>query len=373
MKIIHTESSVNWGGQEYRVVDQMQWLAAAGHGVALAARPGSAIAARVTALKLPLIPIAYTGHYNPRAVLQLRRAMRGGRFEIADCHGSRDGATQAFARDLGAVVRTRHLSTPIKAKLHRRLQWQWGCDRVIATAQCIKDELAAKRFMAPDCIDVVGEWAAPEFFDIADKDRHRRAVRGEFAVPDGRAVVAVVGMLRGDKAQEVLIETAAEMRRRGRPIMALIVGGDTHSQAGAEAVLRAHAAALGIAEDVRFAGYRDDVARLTQAADLLVITSIAVEAQSRAAPQAFAAMTPVIASRVGGVAELVTPGETGWLVPPRAVGDYANAIEQALDDPSATGRIVRTARAFAERALTIDVKMTETLAAYGRALKTPAS
>lgn len=368
MRILHTESSVNWGGQEYRILDQMRWLAAHGHHTALAARPGSALAERVAADGLTVHELPYLGHYNPALILAARRLVRSQKFDIVDCHGSRDGATHGFARDLSAVVRTRHLSTPLKPKLHRRLQWRWGCDRAIATAQCIKDDLASKGFIPPDRIDVVGEWAANEFFDVANKAAHRQSVRAEFAVPDGVPLVIVVGMLRGDKAQEILIKVTAELRMRGRAIAALIVGSDTDSARGYENFLRDTADNLGVSDAVRFTGYRDDVGRLTQAADIQVITSIAVEAQSRTAPQAFAARTPVIASRIGGVGELVTQGQTGWLVTPGDVLAYADTVEQLLDDPTGTERIVSAARQFAEQDLTMDRKMAATLDSYRAAI-----
>jgi glycosyltransferase involved in cell wall biosynthesis len=368
VRILHTESSVNWGGQEYRILDQMVWLVANGHQTALAARPGSALTLRARALGLTVHDLPYLGHYNPALILAARRLVREQRFDIVDTHGSRDGATHGFGRDIAPVIRTRHLSTPMKPKLHRRLQWQWGCDRAIATAHVIKDDLARKKFLPAERIDVVGEWAADEFFDVAQKENHRAAVRAEFSIPDSHGLIAVVGMLRGDKAQEILIKTIAELKKRGRSMSALIVGSDTDSAKGYENLLRATADRLGVSENVRFTGYRDDVARLTQAADILTITSVAVEAQSRTAPQAFAACTPVVASRIGGVAELVADGETGRLVSPGNVAAYADAIEQTLDDPTATNRIVEAARTLALRDLTMDRKMAATLDSYRAAL-----
>jgi glycosyltransferase involved in cell wall biosynthesis len=364
MKVLHTESSVNWGGQEYRILDQMNWLTANGHQCGLSARPGSDIARRAAAMGLSVHAVDYTGHYNPFAVAQVRTIVKRHGYQIADCHGSRDVMTQAFARDLAPVIRTRHLSQPLKNKLHRRLQWRHGSDAVIATAQCIKDEILNKGLAASERIHVIGEWADETFFDISRRAQHQIDVRAEFAVPDGEPLVAVVGMLRGDKAQEHLIHSAAEMKRRGRPITALIVGFVTNTQDTYEAELRALAAQLGIADMVRFAGYRDDVARLTQGADILAITSVAVEAQSRTAPQAFASVTPVVASDIGGVAELVRPGQTGWLVAPGDAVAYADAFIAILDAPDAASAVTKRARDLAETSLRIQDKMSETLAVY---------
>ena len=364
MKVLHTESSVNWGGQEYRILDQMNWLAANGHQCGLAARPGSDIAARAAAIGLTVHPVDYTGHYNPFAIAHVRAIVKRHGYQIADCHGSRDVMTQAFARALAPVIRTRHLSQPLKNKLHRRLQWRYGSDAVIATAQCIKDEILDKGLAAAERIHVIGEWADDAFFDISRRAQHQKDVRAEFQVPAGDALVAVVGMLRGDKAQEHLIHTAAEMKRRARPITALIVGSVTNTQDTYEAELRALAASLNVTDAVRFAGYRDDVARLTQSADILAITSTAVEAQSRTAPQGFASLTPVVASNIGGVAELVRPGETGWLVAPGDWGAYADAFIAILDAPDAAMAVTKQARGFAEQSLRIGPKMAQTLMVY---------
>ncbi len=366
MRVLHTESSINWGGQEYRALDQMIWLRDSGHEAFLAARPGSDIAARAAAAGIPVFEMPFTGHYDLRSILTLRKVIRDNGIEIADCHGSRDVMTAAFARSLIPVIRTRHVSQPIKNKLHRRLQWRYGSDHVIATADCIRQEVLAKGLAPDGKISVIGEWAADGFFDLSKKTAHREDVRREFNVPEDQPMVCVVGMLRGDKAQEVLIQTVAELRRRGRDVAVLIVGEDTNSQRDYHRGLEAQAAELGVTDLIRFTGYRDDVARLTQASDSQVITSISVEAQSRTAPQAFASQTPIVASRVGGVAELIAPGRTGWLVEIQDVSGYADALTEIFDNKDESARITAEARAFAEANLRMDRKMAETLKVYER-------
>jgi len=364
MRILHTESSINWGGQEYRALEQMEWLRDHGHEPFLAARPGSDIAIRAREAGLTVFDVAYTGHYDPRAILAVRRLVKQHNIEIADCHGSRDVMTLAFARGLMPVVRTRHVSQSLKNKLHRRLQWRYGSDHVIATAECIQEEILGKGLAPAEKISVVGEWAGESFFDVSRKDEYRREVRREFDVPEGSPLVCVVGMLRGDKAQEVLIETIAELKKRDRDVVALIVGSVTNSQDTYDQKLISLAKDLGVSDQVRFTGYREDIPRLTQACDAQVITSISVEAQSRTVPQAFASQTPVVASRVGGVSELVSDGETGRLVGIKDVSAYADALIDIFDNEAATSHMVETALAFAEQNLRMDAKMEDTIAIY---------
>ena len=364
MRILHTESSDKWGGQEFRIIEQMQWLAGHGHTPFLAARPDSEILRRAGDCGLEGRAVDFHGQYNPRAILAARRLVKLEGIQVADCHGGRDGATLGFCRDLCAVVRSRHTTQAMKGRWRNRMQWRLGCDHAIATARRIRETILGAGLMAPEKISVIGEWAGDAFFATRDKQEHRASVRAEFAVPEDRELVVVVGMLRGDKAQENLILTVDEMRRRGRPIHGLVVGSGIASHPEYSQSLHDLVDRLGLADFISFAGYRDDVPRLTQAADALMITSIAVEAQSRAAPQAFASLTPVIASRIGGVAELVCPGQTGWLVTPASPAEYADALSEVFGHPEKAAATVKKARALAEDKLRIDARMADTLAVY---------
>ncbi len=366
MRILNTESSVNWGGQEYRAQEQMKWFNAQGHHCILAARPGTEVTRRAEEGGLEVVPMPFRGHYSPRAILRARKTIRRHAIDVVDCHGSRDAATFAFARDLCPVIRTRHITQPLKYKLHRRLLWRYGCDHIIVGAGLVKDDLVASRLAPADRITVIGGWAREAFFDTARRPGHRASVRAEFAIPDGRPLVTVVGMLRDDKGQDHFIRLVAEMRRRGRPVSGLVVGSAT--QTDYERTLRDLAGDCGVAGDVVFTGYRDDIARITHGSDALIIPSI-LEAQSRTAPQAFAGGTPVLAHRVGGLPELVRDGETGWLV---GVGDTpgsADALCHILDEPETTRKITARARRFADEQLRMEVKLAATLAVYEGAME----
>ena len=367
MRILHCESSTNWGGQEYRILEQMQWLAERGHAVALAARDEGEIALRARSHGHRVFGAPFRGHFNPGAALSARRIVRAHGAEVADCHGSRDAAALAFARTLVPVIRTRHIAQPLKAKPRRRAQWRWGCDHVIVTAGCIRDGIVDGRLVPADRVTVVGEWAADAFFEVGRRAAHRASVRREFSIPEDHPVVSVIGMLRDDKAQEHLIGVAAEMRRRGRAITGLIVGSAPRGQETYER--RLHDLARGLADgDVVFTGYREDVPRIAQASDALMVTSM-IEAQSRTVPQAFAAATPVVASRVGGIGELVTAGETGWLVEAGDIAGYADALTEILARPDRVREVTARARAFAEHHLKMAGKMAETLAVYETAIR----
>lgn len=370
LRVLHAEFSANWGGQEYRVIEQMEWLRRAGHKVALACRPNSEVVAWAARRGLPVHPLVFRGVYNPLSMMMARGLVRREGYQIVDCHGLRDAVAFAAARDRCAVVRTQHVTGMVKGGWRHRMLWHGACDHVVATAGRIKEELIAARLTGPDRIAVIGEWAADEFFRLDDKPRHRAEVRAEFGLSPQQPVVVNVGMLRHDKGQEFLIEAGARLRAAGSEAVVLLVGGSTaqaaHETVSHEMILRRRVAELGLADRVIFAGYRNDVVRLVQAADVQVVASVAVEGQSRTVPQAFAAAVPVVATRTGGLPELVIPERTGLLVAPRDADALAGAVAVILRGGPLVDTMVQTARDIAIAHMSIDAKMAETLALYRR-------
>ncbi|MEO5657276.1 MAG: glycosyltransferase family 4 protein [Nitrospiria bacterium] len=371
MRILHIESSKNWGGQEYGILEQIRWLVDHGHEAAIAAPHDSEIVARARTWGLPAHPVDFRGSFAPKAIAQIRRLVRSGRFDVIDVHGAHAAATVGCAADLCRVVRSLHVYQPQEKAVLRRLIWRWGCHHAVVRAHCVKDQLVALRFKRAEDITVVGSWAAPEFFHDDSTGTERSGVRAEWGMSPDDILVALVGMLRPDKGHRHFIGAAARYLKTRQDAFFLIVGEAPAAYREYEAGLRRTVGRLGLDSRVIFTGYRHDVARVLRAVDVAVIASDGVEAQPRMVAQAFAARVPLIAARVGGVPELVVHRETGWLV---EIGDEAGtaaALTDVLSNRSERERVAAQARRFAERELTLDRKMAETLAAYDAGPRRP--
>lgn len=147
----------------------------------------------------------------------------------------------------------------------------------------------------------------------------RKELCRELDVPSGTALIGCVGRLSHQKGQDILLKALAALPDR-RFSLLLIGEGD------AEQTLREQSEALGIAENVRFPGYRPDVARIFGALDLYLHPS-RFEGMPNALLEAMAAGCPIIASSADGNRELIEDGKSGWLVP---VGDV-HALSKAID------------------------------------------
>ncbi|MFJ3461334.1 glycosyltransferase family 4 protein [Achromobacter spanius] len=370
MRILHTAAGYGLGGLEFRVLEQAAWLQQNGHHATIAAPAYSAIGGKARNRGLDVVDIDFSRPYAPSTLLALRRTVKTLRIDVIDSHSRADGKTAALCRDLCAIVRTRHFAKPMRTSLRRRLEWNVGCHHVIATSQLGKQELLSARLVPQERISMVGEWAGEGFFNgeaAPDARMHARQTLGMQAGPDD-FVVATVGMLRREKAQADLLKVVHQLRTKGLPATALVIGMPTPSNKSYAASLRQLAADLGILESVVFAGHRNDVAETIRAADVVLVPSL-TEAWSRIVPESFAARIPVVASNVGGLPEIVEPGKTGWLEPPGDVAAFADCIMQIASDPARVKAVVESARRYADAHFRLAGKMADTLAAYAAALR----
>lgn len=162
----------------------------------------------------------------------------------------------------------------------------------------------------------------------------RSEVRASLGISDCAIVVGWIGRLAPVKKPDVFLEAFASLEGVMSAAVAVIVGeGELHR----ETEVLAHR--LGIAERVILTGYRRDVHDLLCAMDVLVLTS-SNEGFGRVIIEAMAASVPVVATRVGGIPEIVEHGDTGMLVDPGDPKATALAVRSILDDPQLARRLV---------------------------------
>jgi sugar transferase (PEP-CTERM/EpsH1 system associated) len=178
-------------------------------------------------------------------------------------------------------------------------------------------------------------------------DVDRFALRG--SRPAGAAVRAVtVGRLDPVKDQLTMLRAVRAVVDTN-PAFRLAIVGDGPSRPE----LEAERLALGLADHVRFLGYRDCVGPFLAAADFFVLSSVS-EGVSLALLEAMACGLPAVATDVGGNREVVVPGETGYLVPAGSPAALADAMHALHADAAALDRMGRAARRRVEGAFNLN-------------------
>ena len=191
------------------------------------------------------------------------------------------------------------------------------------------------------------------------RDPERRAeARARLGVGPGDRVLGAMGRLEPQKRFDLVLEAVAVIAR-GRPEVRLLIAGE----GSLRAELAAAADRLGVASRCRLLGHCGDVVGFHHALDAFVQSSD-YEGTPNVVLEAMAMETPVVATAVGGTAEVVHEGVHGLLVPPRDVQALAAAIERTLADPEKTAERVRAARARVETELSFETRMQKVEAVY---------
>jgi glycosyltransferase involved in cell wall biosynthesis len=179
---------------------------------------------------------------------------------------------------------------------------------------------------------------------VAPERAPRAAARAALGLPDDAFVCAILGRISTWKGQDVLIRALAEMGG-GDDAIALVAGDAWQGEEARLTELRELAAALGVAERVRFAGFRPDVENVYGAADVVAVPSTQPDPLPNSALEAAAAGCCVVAAAHGGLPEILRDGETGLLVTPGDPAALAAALARLRDDAALGERLGAAAAA----------------------------
>lgn len=367
MRIAHIESSMHWGGQELRIVEQTEWLNAQGHLAWIIARPGAAIVEKARQKNLPVYELPIRGAFNPGTLRRLLRFIDHHDIELLDCHGNRDASYGAYVRWLSgiAVIRSRHITDPLRRDAYNRLIWRRGNHGVIVTAEAIADHIVASKLSQRERIFVAEAGVDERRFH---PKVNASALRQSLGIDPNQIVVANIGMIRPDKGQLEFVEASKQILAKNPSVVCIQIGeATTHSLNYKQQVLEAAGDDLKN-QRIRFLGYHDDIEQWLALANIVVIASIATEAKTRLVSQCFLMKKNVVATRVGGLPEMIAHRDTGLLCPANDSVELALAVQSIIDDPVLAERLREQAYQHALETATFGQMMDGMLAVYEQAL-----
>ncbi len=290
--------------------------------------------------------------FKPRDVIALRKMtalMRREKPHIVHTHTAKAGFVgriAAWLAEVPIVVHTYHghvlhgYYSPLKSRLLGEMETTLAriTDRIVAVSDKIRDELAAYGVAPKEKIVTVP--LGLELDEFLDNACWRGAFRRELGLADDAPLVGIVGRLAPIKNHRLFLEMAAQMLARV-PAARFVVVGDGLLRAE----LEEYACVLGIAPQVTFAGWRRDLAKIYADLDALVVSSLN-EGTPVSAIEAMASGCPVVATRVGGLPDLIAEGETGYLVESGDASGLTRAVADLLGDRPKSEKMAQTARQF---------------------------
>lgn len=359
MRILHTESSLGWGGQENRTFNEMLGMRERGHDMSLACQPGARLGARAREAGFTVYETPMRNALDIPAILRLRRFIRDSRADIVNTHSGRDTQLAGMAaRSLPRrprVVRTRHLALPITS----RFTYSVLPDHVVTVSAHVAHYLETagvppERITAvPTGIDLTRYVAAPG----------GGTLRAELGLSADAPLVGTVAILRRKKGHAELLEAIPAVLARF-PDAHFVFAGDGPQRENIERRI----VELSLSDSVHLLGLRRDVVNVLQSLDLFVLPTHQ-EALGTAFVEAGAMGLAVVGSKVDGVPEIVGAGETGKLVPVNDPPALAEAIVEMLADPATRRRMGEAARQKVATHFSREAMVASMVAVYGRVME----
>ncbi len=353
MNILYVESSRSWGGQEYRTCLEINWLNAHGHRAWLICNPDSQVHSKASELGTRLVTMPLQNRVDPICSLRLWKFCRQNQIDLIKTYSSKDHWICLPLYFCGIPLSRARCITDSIGSRSRAFVFKHGCSQIVADASVIKRQLVEQHRVDPAKIQVIGSAVDLERFK---PPRDRTKFRREIGVGDEAPLIGNIGMIRPDKGQLELVKAAPLVLEKYPDARFVIVGQGTGILKRGINVRNAIDRA-GLAEKIIMAGYRWDTPDVYAACDVIVIASLHTEASPIVLREAFASGRPLIATKVGDVAEIVRNRENGLLIEPGNADALAAAIMEFLSNPNLAAKCATNGLRYATEHFSFDGMM----------------
>jgi glycosyltransferase involved in cell wall biosynthesis len=361
MITLQIDTARGWRGGQNQVLLTARGLKARHHRVVVMAHPEGELRRRLEG-EVELLALAPRGEVDLKAAWRLAAALRGLRPDVIHAHDPHGVAVAAAALPISGLTRRPPLVAARRVDFHLKTnsfsRWKYRQVEAFLTssdairAMLIEDGVPAERTLTVHEGVNLDRIAAVEPLDL----------HAEYWFPPGAIVIGNVAALVPHKGQKHLLDAAAIVVREA-PHARFVILGDGELRQELEQRVR-H---LKLDQHVLLDGFRADVLPRLKAFDIFVMSSV-TEGLGTSLLDAMGAARPIVATRAGGIPEVVEDGVTGLLVPPGDGRALAAAILPLLADEGRRRRMGEAGLARAREHFSADRMVAETVAAYERLL-----
>ena len=335
MRIVHTEASCGWGGQEIRILEESKGMIERGHDVLVLCPAESRILAEASrwSVRAQALPI---GRKNLRGFFALRRWLASNPLDVLNTHSSTDSWLAALAcatlKNSPPVVRTRHISAPIPDNAPTRWLYTKATRHIVTTGEALRQELIDSNGYPAAMITSIPTGIDPARFFPADKKNSRE----KLGLDVSSHYIGIVATLRSWKGHLYLLDAFAQLDAPGWKL--LMVGDGPMRD-----VLQSRAAELGIADRTLFPGQQQNPEDWLRALDIFCLPSYANEGVPQALVQAMMTELPIVTTPVGAIPEVVG-SNAAVVIPERSAAALADAISALINDVARRAALGSVAR-----------------------------
>ena len=359
MRSVQINTERTWRGGEQQVVYLARGLIEAGDETRIVCQPGSPLGERAREAGIPCDEIPMRGEGDVIAAWRIGRLLRRVRPDVVHVHTPHAHTLAQLAAPLAGwprlVVSKRTDFSIFRNSFFglNRLKYNHGVHRYAVVSEAVRDVLVADGIPAGR-ISVVRSGVDPARWSRGNGTD----LRGELGLAAEAPVVGNIGNLYPHKGQRTLVEAAPGILE-AVPEARIVIVGDGELAGD----LRVLAEQRGVDDRVIFTGFREDIARFLSLFRVFVMPSHQ-EGLGTAVLDAFALRLPVVATRAGGIPEMIRDGENGILVPPKDPDALAGAVIGLLRSPERARALGEAGLRTVREEFSVDRMVADTRALY---------
>ena len=354
IKVLHVLTDRNIGGAGRWLLYYMKYFDRKRFEVKAVLPEDSLLCEAVRALDVPVIAMTEMedSSFDRKAEKALVTLFRREKPDIVHTHASLTARIAARKAKVPYIFNTKHCmegaAGPLPKKLMRRALNHRYSDRIIAVSRAVRHSMIGG---GTDPKQIVTVYNGIEKIPVPTAEE-KEAILLSYGGKKGEKAVGMVARLEEVKDHETLLRAAKRILETNKNVRFYIIGDGSLKRE-----LEEKAARMGIAEHVTFTGFVKDVERIEAALDIAVITSKA-EALCLSILESMIAGIPAVGTDSGGVSEVISHGENGYLVPVGDDGALAERLTELLNDEEKRTAMGRRAAEKAEKEFLAD-KMTK--------------
>jgi glycosyltransferase involved in cell wall biosynthesis len=332
LSLFHIDAGREWRGGQRQAFILARELKRKGYPFFFVVQPKTPLYFKAKEADLPIFSLRMRNEFDLMAILRLAIKMRRNRCLLAHFHDAHSVAVGSIAASLAKVpirIISRRVDFPLRRNFFTKRKYTKNVDAIIAISEGVK-EVLIKGGIRADSIEIVPSGID---FSIYEKASSSDYLRREFSFAPDDYLVGIVAHLADHKGHKYLIQATKILKEYTDKIKVIIVG-----EGPLRWKLSKQAQDLKIKDIVFFLGFREDIPQILSSLDLFVLSSY-LEGLGSSLLDAMACRLPVVATRIGGIPEVVLHRETGLLVPPRNSFSLAKAILKLYKDRALASRL----------------------------------
>ena len=337
IRVLHTEWSDGWGGQEIRILQEMKAMRDIYNVESiLACKRGAKIAKRALDEGFEVFYMPFRGNIDIKTLYLLIKLIKSKNIDIVNTHSGKDTWVGGFAAKIAGAkfIRTRHLSNPINPS---RLNFINSlADYIITTGSSVRDDMIKNNRISPKKIVSIPTGVDANRFN--KECCQKQEVLDELGIDKDTLLIGMVAVLRSFKRYDIFVKNAFRILQE-YPDIKFIIAGDGPQREYIKQLIKEY----NIEDSIIMRGHVEEVERVMRALDIFMLTSDSKEGVPQSIIQALLMGLPTIATDVGSVSDLYN-GNNMILIPPKDEDRLYEATKLLIEDSNLRDKLSSSAR-----------------------------